>query len=129
MGAVNLDIPCFSLLLLVAFADEKAIEKYWNIKVRIRVKQGLQKIGSWFNIYNGTILRWYYDSIDLVCRFKEQLKYYCESTNQDFFLDPIKKYWPMKRPTEKILDLNKKDDSCKSIFDPRNPRKKIFSTT
>ena len=47
MGAVNLDIPHFSLLLLVAFVlkhnvDEKNMR---NIDVRIHVKLELQEIG------------------------------------------------------------------------------------
>ena len=52
MGAVNLDIPHFSLLLLVAFVlkhnvDEKNMR---NIDVRIHVKLELQEIGCWFNM-------------------------------------------------------------------------------
>ena len=73
MGAVNLDIPYLSLLLLIAFvlAHNVDDENMRNIDVRIHVKLELQEIGCLFNI-------------------KEQLRYYCEGANPDF-LDPSPK--------------------------------------
>ena len=122
---MNLDIRCFSLFFHVAFVlknnvNEKTIQKYWNINVRIRVNLGLQEIGSWINICHGTIICSYYSSMHLLCGFNEQLRYYCESANRNIFspssknwpeqklLDPQKKIWPTKRCTQKYLVPRKK---------------------
>ena len=68
--------------------------------------------------------------------FNEQLGYYCESANRDFFLDsplktdPSKNCWThvknfdrRKDPRKKVWTHAKKFDSHESTFDPRNPRK------
>ena len=112
---VNLDIPCFSLLLLVAFVlkhnvDEKTIEKYWNINVRICVKLELQEVGSWFNICHDTIIRSYCSSMHLLCGFNGQLRYYCESFILDSppKIDPSKNCWTHAKNIDPRKDKGKK---------------------
>ena len=78
-GAVNLDIPYFSLLLLVAFVfkhnlDDKNMR---NIDVIIHLKLELQEIDA--------------DLTYPPCGFNEQLRYICESNNRDFFRPTPKK--------------------------------------
>ena len=75
VGPVNRDILYFSLLLLVAFVLKHNVNEknMRNIDVRIHA-----------------------DLTYPLCGFNEQLRYYFESANRDFFRPTTKKFDPRK---------------------------------